>query len=115
MFLLSEIVIPEKCNRMYNNKTSKVKRVSMTRKCHNHISQINLRHTKEEIPEYPQDNFSWALNCSLGPPGCETKVSSKKFWFGLCDIAWFLWQPAANLRRGGGVPTKLLISQLLLI
>ena len=27
MFLLSEIVIPEKCNRMYNNKTSKVKRV----------------------------------------------------------------------------------------
>ena len=28
MFLLSEIVIPEKCNRMYNNKTSKVKRVS---------------------------------------------------------------------------------------
>ena len=24
----------------------------------------------------------------------------KKIWFGLCDIAWFLWQPAANLRRG---------------
>ena len=23
----------------------------------------------------PQDNFSWVPNCSLGPPGCETKVS----------------------------------------
>ena len=52
MFLLSENVIPEKYNRMYNNKTSKVKRVSMIRKCHNHRLQINLQHTKEEIPEY---------------------------------------------------------------
>ena len=48
----------------------------------------------------PQDNFSWVPNCSLGPPGWETKVSSKKFWFGLCEIAWFLCQPIANLRRG---------------
>ena len=48
----------------------------------------------------PQDNFSWVPNYSLGPPGWETKVSSKKFWFGLCEIAWFLWQPIANLRRG---------------
>ena len=70
MFLLSEIVIPEKCNRMYNNKTSKVKRVSMTRKCHNHRSQINLRHTKEEIPEYisvliylNKEPFLIGLNC----------------------------------------------------
>ena len=48
----------------------------------------------------PQDNFSWVPNCLLGPPGWETKVFSKKFWFGLCEIAWFLWQPIANLRRG---------------
>ena len=48
----------------------------------------------------PKDNFSWVPNCSLGPPGWETKVSSKKFWFGLCEIAWFLCQPIANLRRG---------------
>ena len=48
----------------------------------------------------PQDNFSWVPNCSLGPPGWETKVSSKKIWFGLCEIAWFLCQPIANLRRG---------------
>ena len=48
----------------------------------------------------PKDNFSWVPNCSLGPPECETKVSSKEFWFGLCEIAWFLWQPIANLRRG---------------
>ena len=52
------------------------------------------------LPCTPQDNFSWVPNCSLGPPGCETKVSSKKFWFGLCEIAWFLWQPIANLRMG---------------
>ena len=62
----------------------------------------------------PQDNFSWVPNCSLGPPGWETKVSSKKIWFGLCEIAWSLCKPISNLRRGG-LPIKLLISQLLLI
>ena len=51
-------------------------------------------------PPPPQDNFSWVPNCSLGPPGWETKVSSKKIWFGLCEIAWFLCQPIANFRRG---------------
>ena len=52
------------------------------------------------LPCTPQDNFSRVPNCSLGLPGWETKVSSKKFWFGRCEIAWFLWQPIANLRRG---------------
>ena len=52
------------------------------------------------LPCTPQDNFSWVPNCLLGPPGWETKVSSKTFWFGLCEIAWFLCQPIANLRRG---------------
>ena len=51
------------------------------------------------LPCTPQDNFSWVPNYSLGPPKYETKVSSKKFWSGLCEIAWFLWQPIANLRR----------------
>ena len=23
-----------------------------------------------------------------------------KNWFGLCEMAWFLWQPIANLRMG---------------
>ena len=45
------------------------------------------------LPCTPQDNFSWVPNCSLGPPGWETKVSSKKFWFGLCEIAWFYANP----------------------
>ena len=36
----------------------------------------------------------------IGTPGWETKVSLKKFWLGLCEIAWFLCQPIANLRRG---------------
>ena len=52
------------------------------------------------LPCTPQDNFSWVPNCSLGPTGWETKVSSKKFRFGLCEIAWFLCRPIANLRRG---------------
>ena len=51
-------------------------------------------------PPPPQKHFSWVPNCSLGPPGWETKVSSKIFWFGLCEIAWFLWQPVANLKGG---------------
>ena len=48
----------------------------------------------------PQDNFSWMPNSLLGPPGCETKVSSKFFWFGLFENAWFPWQPIADLRMG---------------
>ena len=31
----------------------------------------------------------------------------KKNWFGLCEIAWFLWQLIANLRRGGGSAYKI--------
>ena len=34
------------------------------------------------------------------PPECETKVSSKNFWFGLSENAWFPWQPIAGLRMG---------------
>ena len=62
--------------------------------------QFRLPCTPPPPPPPPQDNFSWVPNCSLGPPGWETKVSSKKIWFGLCEIAWFLCQPIANLRRG---------------
>ena len=42
------------------------------------------------------------------------RCPQKKIGYGLCENAWFLWQPIANLRMGG-LPTKLLISQLLLI
>ena len=61
----------------------------------------NLGYLAPPPPPPPaQENFSWVPNCSLGPPGWETKVSSKKIWFGLCESAWFLCQPIANLRRG---------------
>ena len=40
------------------------------------------QYTKFPVPRHPikvtlhpQDNFSWVPNCSLGPPGWETKVS----------------------------------------
>ena len=71
--------------------------IEMTQNC------LKSRHCQEffiKSSPPPQDNFSWVPNCSLGPPGWETKVSSNKFWFGLCEIAWFLCQPIANLRRG---------------
>ena len=64
------------------------------------LSKIRISNTPASNLSYlapPQDNFSWVPNCSLGPPGWETKVSSKNFWFGLCEIAWFLCQPIANL------------------
>ena len=82
------------------DKTSKMTR-SSTRK-----DKVNIDKTSTPASNLgylappPQDNFSWVPKCSLGPPGWERKVSSKKFWFGLCEIAWFLCQPIANLRRG---------------
>ena len=38
----------------------------------------------------------WMQNESVPPP----PPKKKKNLFGLCVIAWFLWQPIANLRRG---------------
>ena len=37
----------------------------------------------------------------IGTPWMGNEGVLKKFWFGLCEIAWFLCQPLANLRRGG--------------
>ena len=34
----------------------------------------------------PQDNFSWVPNFPLGPPGWETKVSSKKIGLGYVKL-----------------------------
>ena len=36
----------------------------------------------------------------IGTPLMRNEGVQKKIWFGLCEIAWFLWQPIANLRRG---------------
>ena len=36
----------------------------------------------------------------IGTPRMGNEGVFKKIWFGLCEIAWFLWQPIANLRRG---------------
>ena len=41
----------------------------------------------------PQDNFSWVPNCSFGPPGWETKVSSKKFGLGYVKLHGFYGNP----------------------
>ena len=50
----------------------------------------------------------------IGTPWMGNEGVLKKNWFGLCEIAWFLCQPIANLKRGV-LPIKLLKSQLLLI
>ena len=36
-------------------------------------------------PPSHSENFLRVPNCSLAPPECETKVSSKTFWYGLCE------------------------------
>ena len=36
----------------------------------------------------------------IGTPWMGNEGVLKKNWFGLCEIAWFLCQPIANLRRG---------------
>ena len=37
--------------------------------------------------------FKFMPNCSVGPPECEMKLSSKEIWYGLRENAWFPWQP----------------------
>ena len=49
------------------------------------VTSPGLKNKKNQINKYPgiqfrlpctpQDNFSWVPNCSLGPPGWETRVS----------------------------------------
>ena len=41
---------------------------------------------------HSQDNFSWVLNCSLGPPKYETKVL-KKFGMGYVKMHGFYGNP----------------------
>ena len=58
-------------------------------KSHNTIYPgIQLR-----LPCIPQDNFEWVQKCSLGPPGCETKVSSKNFGLGYVKLHGFYGNP----------------------
>ena len=41
----------------------------------------------------PPGKFSWVPNCSFGPPGCETKVSSKNFGLGYVKLHGFYGNP----------------------
>ena len=65
------------------------------------------------LPCTPRTIFHGCQIVHWDPLNAKRRCPQKKFWFGLCEIAWFLLQPRANLRRG--LPNKLLISQLLLI
>ena len=72
----------------------------------NYMSMLSIRTNRYT----PASNLGY-----LAPPrtifhGCQIvhwdpldgkrRCPQKKFWFGLCEIAWFLCQPIANLRRG---------------
>ena len=37
----------------------------------------------------------------IGTPSMRNEVVLKD-WYGLCENAWFPWQPIADLRMGGG-------------
>ena len=59
----------------------------------------------------PQDNFSWVPDYSLELPKCEKNVP--KNLFGLCENGWLLVTRYVIFKYGD-VPTKLIITQLLL-
>ena len=50
----------------------------------------------------------------IGTPGMRNEGVLKRFWYGLCENAWFPWQPIADSRMVLCLQ-KVLIPQLLLI
>ena len=52
------------------------------------------------------DNFSWASNCFVGPPSIGKSIALKITPFGLCEIAWFPWQPVMRFKTVGYVRTN---------
>ena len=48
----------------------------------------------------PRTNFHMCQIVYWNPLNAKQSCS-KKLWYGLCENAWFLWQPIANLRMGG--------------
>ena len=47
----------------------------------------------------PPGQFFMGAKLFIGTPWMGNEGVLKKNWFGLCEIAWFLCQPIANLRR----------------
>ena len=54
----------------------------------------------------PQDNFSWASNCFVGPPSIGKSIALKITPFELCEIVWFPWQQAMRFKTVRYVPTN---------
>ena len=52
------------------------------------------------LPCTPPGQFFMGAKLFIGTPWMGNEGVLKKFWFVLCEIAWFLCQPIANLRRG---------------
>ena len=108
MFKIRNIFKKGNRRRSFDNLHTTMNTFPESRKSYGHNS-IALE--KLPINNYPGIQFR--LPCTP-PPGLffigaklfigtlwmGMKVSSKNFWFGLFEIAWFLWQPIANLRRG---------------
>ena len=70
-----------------------------------HLMIILPRHPIQVIlhprpPPPPQGQFFMGAKLFIGTPWMRNEGVLKKIWFGLCVIAWFLWQPIANLRKG---------------
>ena len=51
-------------------------------------------------PPPPRTIFHGCQIVHWDPLDAKQRCPQKKIWFGPCVIAWFLWQPTANLRRG---------------
>ena len=60
----------------------------------------NLGYLASPPPPPPPGQFLMGAKLVIGTPWMGNEGVLKKLWFGLCEIARFLWQPIANLRRG---------------
>ena len=47
------------------------------------------------------------VNCSLGPPECETKLSLKLFWYEICKMHGFHGNILYDSREWGGIDLKI--------
>ena len=56
----------------------------------------------------PQDNFSWASNCFVGPHLIGKSIALKITPFELFEIAWFPWQQTMRFKTVRYVPTNYL-------
>ena len=62
------------------------------------FSHLRIRINRCKPPPPPRTIFHWCQNYLLGPPGCETKVSSKN----LKKMVWAMWKCMVSMPTHSG-------------